>query len=49
MRDEPVVRPMTVEDWNIFHKFDRKIFPDDLMTEGWFKKRIERDGFFTLD
>ncbi len=49
MSDEPVIRPMTVEDWPIFHKFDIKNFPDDSIAEDWFKKRVEREGFFALD
>lgn len=49
MSDEPLIRPMTIEDWNFFHKFDIEIFPDDSMSEEWFRKRLERNGFFTLE
>ncbi len=40
---------MTIDDWIFFRKFDAEIFPDDSVSENWFKKRLERDGFFTLD
>lgn len=40
---------MTINDWDGFQKSDKEIFPDDSINEEWFKKRIERDGFFALD
>ena len=49
MGDDPIIRTMTIEDWKIFHKHDLAIFPDDSINEDWFKKRVERDGFFALD
>ena len=49
LSNKPVIRPMTIEDWNTFHTFDKKIFPDDSMLEDWFKKRLDRDGFFALE
>ncbi|MFW9904314.1 MAG: GNAT family N-acetyltransferase [Candidatus Thorarchaeota archaeon] len=49
MRDKPVIRPMTIYDWDGFHKSDREIFPDDSILENWFNKRVQRDGFFALE
>lgn len=49
LSNEPIIRPMTSEDWNNFHQFDIDIFPEDSIAEDWFKKRVERDGIFALE
>ena len=49
MTEEPEFRKMTKEDWRAFHDFDLLSFPDDAMSEEFFLKRLERDGFFSLD
>jgi GNAT superfamily N-acetyltransferase len=43
------VRLMADEDWKQLHKMDLEIFPDDVLDEEWFKKRVQKDGCFVLD
>ncbi|MBN2230468.1 MAG: GNAT family N-acetyltransferase [Candidatus Thorarchaeota archaeon] len=49
MPNEPMFRKMTEADWEAFHAFDRSAFPDDSMSEEFFFRRLERDGFYSLD
>ncbi len=44
----PSIRAMRDEDWEQFHKMDAQIFPEDGIEEKFFRKRIEREGFFAL-
>ncbi len=46
---EPIIRKMTSSDWEGFHVMDKVIFPDDMLSEEWMKKRVERDGCFVLE
>ncbi|MGY5853054.1 MAG: GNAT family N-acetyltransferase [Candidatus Thorarchaeota archaeon] len=49
MREEPTIRTMTLEDWSTYCEIDKDIFPDDVQDEEFFKKCLEREGFFALD
>ena len=40
MSIDPVIRPMNIDDWIQFNIHDTRIFPDDPLTEEWFKSRI---------
>ncbi|MFW9978154.1 MAG: GNAT family N-acetyltransferase [Candidatus Thorarchaeota archaeon] len=49
MNQDISLRKMTTKDWDAFHRFDVLAFPDDTMSEEFFFKRLDRDGFFSLD
>jgi ribosomal-protein-alanine N-acetyltransferase len=42
------IRPMKAEDWEEFRVMGAEIFSEDPIDEDFFRKRVDRDGFFAL-
>ncbi|MFX0116096.1 MAG: GNAT family N-acetyltransferase [Candidatus Hodarchaeota archaeon] len=44
----PQICSMKGRNWPAFHRLDEEIFPDDMVSQEYFMKRVEQEGFFAL-